>query len=78
MLRQKWARYACEIIKDGCSVNQNVVKRKHRSQEQLPITEKRNRKKSKDRGRPITTDSSSKKRQRTTKARGNKLTEVMI
>ena len=36
MLRQKWAGYACEIIKDGLCVNQSVVKRTMEARNNYP------------------------------------------
>ena len=63
MLRQKWARYACKIVKDGYCVNQNVVKEKAWKPEITTYLEKKGTvKKAGIRGRPSTTDSPSKER----------------
>ena len=63
--------YAREIIKDGSRVNQNAVKRNMEARNNYLLEKKGSEKKSRDRGRPSTTDSHSKEK-KTTKARGNK------
>ena len=59
MFKQEWVRYVREIIKDGSCSNQNVLKRNMEAKNNYLLV-KKGTKKSKDRGRPSTTDSSSK------------------
>ena len=70
MLRRKWAWYTHEIVKDGSCVNQNVVKCNMEARNNY-LLEKKGTKKSNDSGRASITDSYSKKRSKTSKARGN-------
>ena len=64
MLKQKWVRHALEIVKDRSCSNQNVMKRNMETRNNYLLEKKGSKKKIKDRGRPSTTYSSSKKNQR--------------
>ena len=61
MLKQEWVQYVREIIKDRSCSNQNVLKQNMEARNNYLLEKKGTKKKSKDRGRPSTTDSSSKR-----------------
>ena len=46
MLKQKWVRYALEIVKDGSCSNQNVLKRNMETRNNYLLEKKGNKKKS--------------------------------